>query len=138
MGAGVAWMGRPSKPKPREHLEKQIRSLAAKLAHVHDDRDSTAHSLQHASDQVSYWRCCQALAIEDLWAEDKGQPDWDRRKMAKLDARQCSDQAAEWEKRKGEILKVRAEQEKVEKLAEIAAKLDEQMASAGALNGIRT
>lgn len=126
-------MGRPTKPPTRDELIKRIRSLEAKLSHVHDDRQTTDSSVRHAADQVAFWRCRQALASMERWDAEP-----DQRTRLDVEARKCTEMAVEWERRKAEATKVIEMERTAERLASIERKIDEQRSSAGAFKDIAT
>lgn len=109
----------PKAPKPpdRETLLGKIAKYESKLAQAPKDGTTAEASIDHASLQIAYWRTRQVVASLDIReataaikALQETKSDTDSAvallRLAILEARKCTEMAAEWERRKSDSAKL--------------------------------
>lgn len=78
-----------------EKLEKKIETLERKLLRVPSSLGSVEKSIALAENQVAYW-----VARQTLHSMKAADPDESDHKGHFVEARKCTEMAAEWERRK--------------------------------------
>ena len=118
-----------AKPPDRTTLIGRIAGIETKLSKSPRDGSTAEASIDHAALQISYWRLRQILA-----SLDTQDPDFEIRKAAFVESRKCSEQAAEWERRKSDSAKLLI----ARKLEELAKRIDEQANAGATMRDIET
>lgn len=116
------------KASEAERLRKRIATLERKLAITPRKMDSVEASIHHAELQIEYWRLRQCLAgtMAREFPDDQRQHN--------IESRQCTQEAAEWERRKTEAHKATG----LKVLLELERRLDEREAKENQVAEIET